>query len=178
MFRVPDGKAKLSGSDYEFREPTPRRKQTERSLNLQKQQMTLKPRADQNFIHSHHNEPRVQLFVPKEETFPILLKYIDVTRATHTDEDVMQEKRTEYWCEIDSNRSLSVSWKGFTKFTLLKRKLPKGHMWCGRRLTKVQTTSRQDHVWPEVWTNIGKALGIDRKKNGKTRSQNSTMLED
>ena len=140
--------------------------------------MTLKPRADQNFIHSHHNEPRVQLFVPKEETFPILLKYIDVTRATHTDEDVMQEKRTDYLWNVDSNRSLSVSWKGFTKFTLLKAKLPKGHMWCGRRLTKVQTTSRQDHVWPEVWTNIGKALRIDRKKNGKTRSQNSTMLED
>ena len=37
IFPVPDGTAKLSGSDYEFREPTPRRKQTERSLNLQKQ---------------------------------------------------------------------------------------------------------------------------------------------
>ena len=29
MFRVPDGKAKLSGSDYEFREPTPRRKESQ-----------------------------------------------------------------------------------------------------------------------------------------------------
>ena len=37
IFLVPDGTAKLSGSDYEFREPTPRREQTERSLNLQKQ---------------------------------------------------------------------------------------------------------------------------------------------
>ena len=90
----------------------------------------------------------------------------------------MQEKRTDDLWNVDSNRSLSVSWKGFTKFTLLKEKLPKGYMWCGRRLTKVQTTSRQDHVWPEAWTNVGKALGIDGNKNGKTRSQNSTMLED
>ena len=37
-------------------------------------------------------------------------------------------------------------------------------MWCGRRLTKVQPTSRQDHVWPEVWTNIGKALSQNRQK--------------
>ena len=28
--------------------------------------------------------------VPKEESFPISLKYIDVTRATHIDLDVMQ----------------------------------------------------------------------------------------
>ena len=45
-----------------------------------------------------HNEPRVQLFVPKEETFSIPLKYIDVARSTHTDLDVMQEKRIDdYW---------------------------------------------------------------------------------
>ena len=37
--------------------------------------------------HRLHNEPRVQLFVPKEETFPVPLKYIDVTGSTHTDLD-------------------------------------------------------------------------------------------
>ena len=30
-------------------------------------------------------------------------------------------------------------------------------MWSGRGLTKVQTTTRPDHVWPEVWTKMGKA---------------------
>ena len=37
-----------------------------------------------HFIYRHHVEPRVQLYVPEEETFPISLKYIDVTRAAHT----------------------------------------------------------------------------------------------
>ena len=37
------------------------------------------------------------------------------------------------WTRIEV---LSGSWKGFTKFTLLKKKLPKGHMWSGRRLKK------------------------------------------
>ena len=37
--------------------------------------------------------------------------------------------------------------KGFTKFTLLKEKPPKGYMSSGKRLTKIQTTTRPDHVW-------------------------------
>ena len=59
-----------------------------------------------NFLYRHHNEPRVQHYVPKEKPFPIPLKYIDVTRSTYTDLDVMQEKRVgDYW-NVDSNRSL------------------------------------------------------------------------
>ena len=48
---------------------------------------------DGDFIYRHHVEPRVQPYVPKEETFPIPLKHINVTRTTHTNLDVLQEKR-------------------------------------------------------------------------------------
>ena len=37
-----------------------------------------------DFIYRHHVEPRVELSVPKEESFLVPLKYIDVTRTTHT----------------------------------------------------------------------------------------------
>ena len=37
-------------------------------------------------------EPRVKLYVPREESFPILLKYIDVTRNTHASLDVFLDK--------------------------------------------------------------------------------------
>ena len=30
-------------------------------------------------------------------------------------------------------------------------------MWSGERLTKIQTTSHPDHVWPDAWTRIGEA---------------------
>ena len=30
-------------------------------------------------------------------------------------------------------------------------------MWSRERLTKIQTTSRPDHIWPNAWTRIGKA---------------------
>ena len=130
-----------------------------------------------DFICRHHNEPRVQLHVPKEETFLIPLKYIDVTRSTHTDLDVMQENRSDDCWNFDLNRSLSDSWKSFTKFTLLKEKTPKGYMCSGRRLTKVQTTARPDHMWPEVWSKIGKPLRIEKNKNGRLKSLNWIMLD-
>ena len=52
--------------------------------------------------------------------------FFDVTRATHTTLDVMQESRiNDYW-NIDGSRDLSASWTGFTPFILLKEKPPEG----------------------------------------------------
>ena len=34
-----------------------------------------------NFIYRHHVEPRVKLYSPREESFPIPLKYIEVSRT-------------------------------------------------------------------------------------------------
>ena len=45
-------------------------------------------------------------FAPREESFPSSLKYIDVTRSTHTDMDVAQEKRIDDYWNVDENRSL------------------------------------------------------------------------
>ena len=75
-----------------------------------------------NFIYRHHVEPRVKLYSPRQESFPILLKYIDASRTTHTNLDVKQEKRID---------DLSHSWTGFTQFTLLDEELPDGYMWFG-----------------------------------------------
>ena len=48
-----------------------------------------------NFMNRHHVEPRVKLYSPREEPFPIPPKYIDVSRTTHTNLDVMQESRID-----------------------------------------------------------------------------------
>ena len=45
-----------------------------------------------DFIYRHHVEPRVKLYMPRQESFLIPLKYIDVTRNTHTSLDVLLEK--------------------------------------------------------------------------------------
>ena len=83
MFPIADGTGKLSGRDYEFREPTPRREQTVGSEDLsgelegepgKPRPAELKDDAEAradfwsirgDFIYRHHNEPRVlQLYMP------------------------------------------------------------------------------------------------------------------
>ena len=167
---VADGSAKLSERDSEFQEPTLRRDSTEkRETHGDREEFQPEETKDDeeihkdfgsiqgDFIYRHHVEPRVQLYVPKEESLPIPLKYINVIRSTYTDLDVAQEKRIDDYWKVDGDRNLSDSRTGFTRFTLLNETPPKGHMWSGWRLTKIQTTSRPDHIWPDAWTRIGKA---------------------
>ena len=81
-------------------------------------------------------ETSVILYSPREESFPIPLKYIDVSRTTCTNLDVKQEKRIDDYGNVDGSRDLSDSWTGFTQFTLLEEKPPEGYMWSGVRLTE------------------------------------------
>ena len=117
-----------------------------------------------NFIYRHHVEPRVKHYSPREESFPIPLKYIDVSRTTHTNLDVKQKRRIDDYWNIDGSRDLSDPWTGFTQFTLLEEKPPNGHMWSGRRLTRKQLTFRPDHLWPELWDKMGKNAKLKEKQ--------------
>ena len=42
-------------------------------------------------------------------------------------------------------------------------------MWSGGRLTKSQTTSRPDHLWPELWRGMS--------KNAKAREKHKWVIE-
>ena len=110
-----------------------------------------------NFIYRHLVELRVKLYPPREESFLFPLKYIDVSRTTQTNLDVMQERRIDDYWNIDGSRDLSDSWTGFTQFTLLEEKTSRRiYAVRGERLTKRQAKSRPDHLWPELWNEIGK----------------------
>ena len=110
-----------------------------------------------NFIYRHHVEPRAKLYSPREESFTMPLQYIDVSRTTHTNLDVKQERRIDDYWNIDGSRDLSDPWTGFTQFTLLEEKPPEGYMWSGGRLTRKLLISRPDHLWPETLEVNGKA---------------------
>ena len=75
-----------------------------------------------NFTNRHHVEPRVKLYSPTKESFPLPLKYIDVSRTTHTNLDVMQERHIDDHWNIDGSRDLSDSCTGFIQFTLSEEK--------------------------------------------------------
>ena len=132
-----------------------------------------------NFKNRHHVEPGVKLYSPREESFPIPLKYIDVSRTAHTNLDVKQEKRIDDYWIFDGSRDLSDFWIGFTQFILLEEKPPNGYMWSGGRLTRKQLTSRPDHLWPEIWKKMGKNAKLKEKQtwsNEKLHLNNARKL--
>ena len=115
-----------------------------------------------NFIYRH--EPRVKLYSPREEPFPIPLKYIDVSRTTHTILDVKQERRIDDFWNIDGSRDLSDSWTGFTQFTPLEEKPPDGYMWSREGLTKRQVTSKPDHFGPKLSIKLERNAELKEKR--------------
>ena len=112
-----------------------------------------------DFLYRRHSEPRVQLVVQNEETFPLSQKYIDATRSSHTDLDVMQERRTDDYWNVDTNRSLLASWKGFTKSLQLHEEPPK--MIFG---VQVETDNARKQVGSAYVTNhaLQKGLKLDQ----------------
>ena len=130
IFPAADGRITLSGRDQELRTPTLIREHPIRGDGhvdfLGESEGSLSPPHDSfpdageamndfwsmsgNSIYRHHVEPRVKLHSPRWESFKIPLKYIDVSRTTHTNLDVMQERRIDDYWNIDESRDLSDSW--------------------------------------------------------------------
>ena len=122
IFPVADGTVKISGEDQVLRTSTMIRDSPERGeerKDLRGESDGSPPPQDSlpgdgearndfwsisgNYIYRHHVEPRVKLYSPREESFPIPLKYIDVSRTTRTNLDVKQEKRIDDYWNIDGS---------------------------------------------------------------------------
>ena len=149
IFPIADGRIKPPGGDQDLRTSTLRRQRPVRGEShldfLGESEGSLPPPHDSfpdagegfhdflsmsgNFIYRHYVEPRVKLYSPREESFPIPLKNIDVCRTTCTNLDVKQEKRMDDYWNVDGSRDLSVFWTGCTQVTLLEQKPPDG--WPG-----------------------------------------------
>ena len=183
IFPVADGRIKLSGGNQELRTPTLIREHQIRGGShgdfLGESEGSLPPPHDSfldageaindfwsmtgNFIFRHYVEPRVKLYSPREESFPIPLKYMNVSRTTKTNLDVMQERRIDDYWNIDGSRDLSDYWTFFTQFPFLEEKPPDGYMWSRGRLTKRQVTSRPGHLWPELRRGMSKNAKLKEK---------------
>ena len=128
-FPVADGRIKLPGGDQELRTSTLIREHPIRGEDLVyflgESEGSLPPPQDSlsdacearnvfrsisgNFMYRHHVEPRVKLYSPRQESFPVPLKDIDVSRTTHTKLDVMQETCIDDYWNIDGSRDLCDS---------------------------------------------------------------------
>ena len=172
IFPVADGRIKLPGGDQDLRTSTLIRERPIRGEShvdfLGESEGSLPPPHDSfpdageaindfwsmsgNFIYRHHVEPRVKLYSPREESFPIPLKYIDVTRTTHTNLDVKQERRIDDYWNIDGSRDLSDFWTGFTQFPLLEEKTSKRIHVVRVETDKKAANIQARSLWPELWT--------------------------
>ena len=115
-------------------------------------------------------------FTRREESFPIPLKYIDVSRTTHTNLDVKQEKRIDDYWNMDGSRDLSDPWTGFTQFTLLEEKPPDGYMWSGGRLTRKQLTEFKETIKnarKKLETSVAPAMPCKIMKNCGSGASNN-----
>ena len=124
IFPAADGRITLSGRDQELRTSTLIRERPIRGEShvvfLGESEGSLSPPHDSfpdsgeaindfwsmsgNFIYRHHVEPRVKLYSPRDESFPIPLKYIDVSRTTHTNLFLlMRSSKDTHWNPASRN---------------------------------------------------------------------------
>ena len=177
-FPIADGRIKTPGGDQELRTSTLVRHrpiQGESNIDFLREPEGSLPQPHDSlpdaseamndfwsmsgsFMYRLHVEPRVALYSPREESFPIPLKYIDETRTTHTNLDVKQEKRIDDYSNIDGSRDLSDPWTGFTQFTLLEEEPPDGYMWSGCEIN-------EETAYIQARSSMARALEI----NGKAR---------
>ena len=120
IFPATDGRIKLLGGDQDLRTSTsirhrPIQGESHRDFQGEPEGSPPAPPQDSlpdageaindfwsmsgSFIYQHHVEPRVKLYSPREESFPIPLKYIDVSL----------HKQTWMLCKIAAPMTLGVS---------------------------------------------------------------------
>ena len=94
-------------------------------------------------FYRHHVEPRVKLYVPRERTLPIPLKYIDVTRAASASLDVMLEKNVDDYWNVDGDRELSDTWDKVSPNSLFPERKTTGWICMDREETDKKTNDLQ-----------------------------------
>ena len=128
--RIPSTHTKARTTCKEWKSQWVKFKANREGLNRQEQQMTLEPvpilgrhKVTSSIVITMNLE--FNSTCRRKKHSPIPQKFIDVPRSTHTDLDVVQNKKiNDYW-NVDSSKHLSDSRRGFRKFTLLKEKAPK-----------------------------------------------------
>ena len=81
-----------------------------------------------NFIYRHHVEPRVKLYSPREESFPIPLKYIDVSRTTQNKIGCQAREAASMTIGISMDQEICLVLETCFTQILLEEKPPDGSL--------------------------------------------------
>ena len=69
------------------------------------------------------------------------------------------------WDPFAAGETLLDAWTGFTRFIFWNERPPDGYTWWRVRLTRTQTTSRPDNIWPDMWKHVSDAANRKEKRN-------------
>ena len=105
-------------------------------------------------LSSSRCTPRHKLYVPREETLPIPMKCIDVTRTTYTSPGVLLETNVDDYWNVDGEKELSDAWTGFTRFILSNEKPPDGYMVRGEIYEETNNLSSRQCMARSVGTYV------------------------
>ena len=108
-----------------------------------------------NFTYRHHQDLRVTLYEPDENTFPVPLKYIHVMRQKETDIDNVSESAiNNMWTE---NKNVRLFLKNGQEQpdskSFVHDFLKEMHGFEGGP-TQFQKSSRRDNTWPKAWITL------------------------
>ena len=86
-------------------------------------------------------------------------------QGPHTNLDGLQENRTDDYWKVDANRSLSESWTGFAKFTLLEENPPRG----GKNVVREETDTNSSNY--QTWECVAWSMDQDWKSRSEERER-------
>ena len=107
----------------------------------------------------------VKLYSPREEPFPVPLRYIDVSRTTDTNLDVKQQRRIDDYWNVDGVKRFVWFLDNFHSVHSIRRETSRRiyvvqvRDWRGKQLT-----SRPDFLWPELWERSHEKPQIDNAR--------------
>ena len=131
-----------------------------------------------SFIYRHHVEPRVKLYSPREESFPVPLNYIHFFEL-HIQTWMLWQNAASTRAGTSMDPEIFLILGQVSHNLLLEEEHPNGYMWSGGRLIRKQLTSRPGHLWPEIWKSMGKHAKLKKKQkwsNEKLHLENERKL--
>ena len=78
---------------------------------------------------------------------------------------------------IPKEPEISDAWTGFPRFNTLNEKPFRRIYMVWEAADKKQTTSRPDHLWPELWKNMSDADQRKEKQKWPSKNRSSTVQE-
>ena len=157
-----DPHAEISGHFFRRKRRCPRSRSRRRSSTI---------------FQEHCGNLHIEIML-KKDGFPILSELHWSPETNENELYVLHEATIDDCWNSDWDKSFSDLWVGVTRFELLNKDPPEGHMWVQGRLSPKQVTKRPEYIWPDEWSNMSKNSCSEKPYvNGQKKNPNRRQRE-